>query len=506
MACIGPVRQAEFTDIPVSMHSEGAANRSFSHQAKVKRTTSEQGRQSPLHFFNILLKNIMSDLHSPMMELWSFCNFNATKKSALATCLLTCLMVSSGFAQVWRQYDPNWVPVKVRQKPVDEIEEASSPAPMTATAETTADASENATDSATANATTIETTPVETSFKAFQWVSAEQEIVNTVDTVDFEANEIAPAPPESEFEELTTTEIPAPAPFPVIQTESENGCLGQQCDSSCAPANSCPTASTESGMDSSLVLDDQSLCQMRGPSEQFETPASRRWIFWKDECQTSEPGPICCSLQERMVNWRLSSMYLEGCMPEGYSLSHFIETVSHAEFHGSPLASNGPADPGGSFADAQETEGKNVKTLQQISINITPPPGKLPPDRAAERFKKLTAQAHIPGTHRLWNGTSFYWDASLLNHQPLYFEDVNLERHGFSHGCWQPFVSGAKFFSRIPALPYLMTAEPPQETQYTLGESRPGNHACYVCERPPFSWKAIVVQGAATTGLVFLIP
>ncbi|QDT31091.1 hypothetical protein [Thalassoglobus polymorphus] len=449
----------------------------------------------------------MSDLHSPMMELWSFCNFNATKRSALAACLLTCLTVSSGFAQAWTQYDSNWVPVKVRQKSVDKVEEASPTSSMITSADanenSNANSKTNATDSATANVTAIETTPVETSFPALQWVSAEEESVNTV---DFEVNEIAPPPPESEIEEPATTEIPAPAPFPVILAESENGCLGQECNSSCTPESGCQTAATECDVDNSLLLDDQSLCQMRGPSDQFEAPASRRWIFWKDECQTSEPGPICCSLQERMVNWRLSSMYLEGCMPEGYSLSCFIETVSHVEFHGTPLASNGPADPGGSFADAQVTEGKNVKTLQQISINITPPPGKLPPDRAAERFKKLTAQAHIPGTHRLWNGTSFYWDASLLNHQPLYFEDVNLERHGFSHGCWQPFVSGAKFFSRIPALPYLMTAEPPQETHYTLGESRPGNHACYVCERPPFSWKAVVVQGAATTGLVFLIP
>lgn len=228
-----------------------------------------------------------------------------------------------------------------------------------------------------------------------------------------------------------------------------------------------------------------------------------KWIFWRSEC---EPGPICCATQYRFVNWRLSATYLEGCMPGGYTLSHFIQTVPQVEQHAGPLAINGPGVSQGSFADAQQLEGEETKPIQQVSINITPPEGALPHDRAATKFEELPQQQHLPGAHRLWNGQTFHWQASLLNHQPLYFEDVNLERHGFSYGCWQPVVSGAKFFGRIPALPYLMTAEPPHETSFTLGQGRPGSHACYVSERPPLRWDAAAVEAAAVVGLVFLIP
>ncbi len=417
------------------------------------------------------------------MKLWSLCNVCATKRWALAACVLTSLTVSAGFAQEWVRHDSNWVPVKVRKKSIEILEATSESAPI------------------------IISKPAETHVSPVQLTTAKNETTQVVEAEDVEVNFEVPAPPESKIEPAPpATTTPEPAPFPGILKVNEDGCLGGQCDSACAPENSCPILDAENCVDETLLLNDQSLCEMRGSVDQFELPARRRWIFWKDECRTSEPRPICCSLQERTVNWRHSSMYLDGCIPEGYTLSCFIETVNHADFHGTPLASNGPADPGGSIVDAKATEGEDVKSLQQISINIAPPEGKLPPDRAAEKFKGLTAQAHVPGTHRLWNGTSYYWNASLLNHQPLYFEDVNLERHGFSRGCWQPFVSGAKFFGRLPALPYLMAAEPPHETQYTLGETRPGNHACYVCEHPPFSWKAVAVQGAATTGLVFLIP
>ncbi len=233
---------------------------------------------------------------------------------------------------------------------------------------------------------------------------------------------------------------------------------------------------------------------------------ARPWIFWKNEQCCSDAGPVCCSIQERTANWRLSSMYLQGCMPSGYSLQRFIETVNHLNFHSTTLSSNGPVDRGGSLEDAAAIEVTGTKTIQQVSIDITPPEGELPPDHAGQKFDDLPTQAHAPGTHRLWCGTSFYWQSSLLNHQPLYFEDINLERHGFSHGCWQPLISGGLFFSRLPALPYLMTAQPPHETQFTLGETRPGNHACYVCERPPLRLDAAIVEAAAVTGLIFLIP
>jgi len=193
-------------------------------------------------------------------------------------------------------------------------------------------------------------------------------------------------------------------------------------------------------------------------------------------------------------------------MPHGYDLHCFVQNANHVSFSPAPLHANGPVEPGGSLAESQQVDGVDMDTIAAVSLDISPPEGALPEDHAGVVFASLDPRAHLPGTHRPWGTADFHWNASLLNHQPLYFEDVNLERHGFSHGHWQPFISGAKFFATLPALPYLMTARPPQVPRYTLGETKPGSHACYVHQYPPLSLKAATVEALAVTGLFFIIP
>jgi len=226
-----------------------------------------------------------------------------------------------------------------------------------------------------------------------------------------------------------------------------------------------------------------------------------------DGCPRARPQwwqDLRCGCQCEFVNWRLNSMYLEGCMPEGYNLMPFIERVPNAELHRGTLSDT--VDPGGSEPEAQLVDGDRYKPISQVSLNIAPKAGPLPPDRAAEVFSDLKPREQPPGTTRNVNAHTVYWQASLLNHQPLYFEDVNLERHGFSYGIWQPLVSGTKFFATMPALPYLVAAQPPQTTRYTLGETRPGNHACYVYEFPPLNADAALIEAGVITGLFFIIP
>lgn len=229
----------------------------------------------------------------------------------------------------------------------------------------------------------------------------------------------------------------------------------------------------------------------------LEQPAGRDWILF---------SPLVCCLQRKTVNWRHNSMYLHGCMPHGYDLRRFVQNVNHVSFSPCPLHANGPVEPGGSFAEAEQIDGADTDSIATVSLDISPPDGALPEDHAEVAFASLQARAHLPGTHRLWGTSDYHWNASLLNHQPLYFEDVNLERHGFSYGYLQPIVSGAKFFATLPALPYLMTARPPLVPRYTLGETKPGSHASYVHEYPPLSLKAGVVEAVAVTGLFFIIP
>jgi len=139
-----------------------------------------------------------------------------------------------------------------------------------------------------------------------------------------------------------------------------------------------------------------------------------------------------------------------------------------------------------------------------------------PRDCAKEKFLPWgeTPDGAMPG--REWTQVVYQYEASSLCHRPLYFEEVNLERHGY---MWrdhhlkgvpaaivQPVLSGARFFATIPALPYLVVADPPGEGIYALGHYRPGSPAPYQIHWPPVKPLAGTVEACAVTGLIFAIP
>jgi len=107
---------------------------------------------------------------------------------------------------------------------------------------------------------------------------------------------------------------------------------------------------------------------------------------------------------------------------------------------------------------------------------------------------------------REFPGTNFTWTASNLCHNPLYFEQPALERYGHTIGPLQPVVSGVGFLATIPALPWLMAIDPPNECQYALGYYRPGSCAPRKWSPIPYSTRAAIMTGGVATALVFLIP
>ena len=111
-----------------------------------------------------------------------------------------------------------------------------------------------------------------------------------------------------------------------------------------------------------------------------------------------------------------------------------------------------------------------------------------------------------PGTTRLWGTSISFWEAPAFCHRPLYFEDENLERHGRSFGILQPAVSAGHFVGRAAVWPYLAGAFPPHECIYTLGRERPGSYAPYQLYRPPVSLRGALYEGAAITGLSYVVP
>lgn len=160
---------------------------------------------------------------------------------------------------------------------------------------------------------------------------------------------------------------------------------------------------------------------------------------------------------------------------------------------------------------AGSTVDLSLKPLTAISTRIAAPGDEtglphLPPNLAEPLRVATPQQKHWLGQSRGWSSSELCWTAPGLYHRPLYFEDITLERYGYSQGCLQPVLSGVRFASDFALLPYQMTLDHPCCPQFALGYDRPGDCVPYRCHRLPWDTRAAVVEGATLTGLAFLIP
>jgi hypothetical protein len=160
------------------------------------------------------------------------------------------------------------------------------------------------------------------------------------------------------------------------------------------------------------------------------------------------------------------------------------------------------------------TEGETIepmscyvaRPMSSISVNIGLPEGELPVNMAHECLTEGT----IVGDSRLefgWAQYDFHWAATGMWHRPLYFEEINAERYGYTASyVFQPFISAGRFFFTIPALPYKMAVDRPHECQYTLGQYRPGSCVPWRWNHLPLDVTATVVEVGTIAGLILLIP
>ncbi len=147
------------------------------------------------------------------------------------------------------------------------------------------------------------------------------------------------------------------------------------------------------------------------------------------------------------------------------------------------------------------------RPVTQMSLNVQPQPGRMPEQRGLTSDSNLSATGKYPAEiDRGWRDCLVHWNASEASHGPLYFEEANLERHGYSRGYWQPVFSGVRFFSTAPLLPGLMTLDRPFSLQYELGESRVGSSTPYRARKTPWTAKSLLVEFAVVSGISFIIP
>lgn len=112
-----------------------------------------------------------------------------------------------------------------------------------------------------------------------------------------------------------------------------------------------------------------------------------------------------------------------------------------------------------------------------------------------------------PHIGRCFIDSTVQWKASGACSNPLYFEQVQLERYGHETGpVLQPMISSARFLGGLVLLPYKVGLNPPTECKYALGYYRPGSCAPYMVDPFPLSLRAGLAQAGFWTAAPALFP
>lgn len=126
-----------------------------------------------------------------------------------------------------------------------------------------------------------------------------------------------------------------------------------------------------------------------------------------------------------------------------------------------------------------------------------------PADQAGAMLRKRPPFKFWPVYRDPWVASR---DSFAFHHNPLWFEDPNLERCGRGKGHFTSVSSFLQFNTNIAFLPYRMTAEPWHACVRTLPD-------CTVCQKfgcdaylPPWSWRAAAVQAGCIVGFIYAIP
>ena len=284
-----------------------------------------------------------------------------------------------------------------------------------------------------------------------------------------------------------------------------------------------PTQSNSAGADSGITYRfERTPGQMALDNSRADSQATISLSFGDDENST-ETNPSSHSIQFAHSNESDSRRFLnEPVVPPSPS----------------ELTPDKRSAPGGIIPrnDATAAETRSLalwqdKPLNQLKASISLKLAESEPLRESERRRLTQAAPHLAsngsfahslGQSRPWMLTSYEWEAPATRHLPLFFEEPNVERMGYTYGfywnicgyesgrcaaeCLQPIVSGAHFFGRVAMIPYICGIDPPCEPVYTLGVDRPGSPVPYRKHLVPISFSGIVYQAGTVVGIGYLIP
>ena len=125
--------------------------------------------------------------------------------------------------------------------------------------------------------------------------------------------------------------------------------------------------------------------------------------------------------------------------------------------------------------------------------------GTMPDDLVTGRLPPQRPLPYGPDRQLSLVANQKTWTAPVFCHQPLYYEDTMLERHGHERfPMLTPALSGARFYTGLFFTPYLATLRRPLVDYPNTGHFRPGSAAPAIRERAPYDKTALGVQTLAT--------
>ena len=118
------------------------------------------------------------------------------------------------------------------------------------------------------------------------------------------------------------------------------------------------------------------------------------------------------------------------------------------------------------------------KSIQEVSIDVRDTSGDVPKDESS--VLNASSQRYFGSDGK--TEKVFAWAAPNIRYQPLYFEDVALERYGQTKGLVkQPIVSAFKFLRDGALLPLNAKIDNPYDCDTSLGFCRPGSPTAAGC-------------------------
>lgn len=155
--------------------------------------------------------------------------------------------------------------------------------------------------------------------------------------------------------------------------------------------------------------------------------------------------------------------------------------------------------------DASRRERIDEKPLREVSLDIRPTRGTVPPNAAAQYYRTSDVNRHPQS--RGWGDEIYLMETPRFAHNPLYFEQPLRERGGIEkYPRLGPIIAGGRFLFDTLKLPYQATVDPHESLVRTPPRHHVGSAQSWRHQPTGAQFKGLAVQAAAVALIIWIIP